>query len=97
MRYGCAITPDRIGAAIVAGFDYAELPARALDPEGNHELALRKIGRALAKSRRPTKVEVFSGLLPEHITVVGPHVVQDRLRRCLDRALRPVLALGRLL
>lgn len=97
MRYGCAITPDQIGAAIVAGFDYVELPARALDPEGNHELALRKIGRALAKSHRATKVEVFSGLLPEDITVVGPDVDQERLRRYLHRAFTDMWALGGML
>src|ERR1044071_5423246 len=94
MRFGCVITSQQIGAAIAAGFDYVELPARALDPEGKHELALRKISRALAKTHRPIKVEVFSGLLPEDLAVVGPNVDQERLRRYLHRAFTDMWALG---
>lgn len=97
MRYGCVITPDRIAAAVAAGFDYVELTARALDPEGNHELALRRIGRALAKSHRPIKVEVFSGLLPEDMPIVGPAVDQERLRSYLHRAFTDMWALGGML
>lgn len=97
MRYGCVIQPDQIEAAIAAGFDYIELPARALDPEGDHELALRTIGRALAKSRRPVEVEVFSGLLPADLPLVGPAVDEARLRRYLHRAFTDMWALGGLL
>jgi D-psicose/D-tagatose/L-ribulose 3-epimerase len=94
MRYGCVITPEQIGTAIAAGFDYIELPARALNPEGKHELALRSISRALAKSHHPIKVEVFNGLLPEDLLVVGPHVDQERLQRYLRRAFMDMWALG---
>ena len=97
MRYGCVITPNQIGAAVRAGFDYVELMARELDPEGNHELALRKIGRALARARRPVEVEVFSGLLPEDLAIVGPSVDRDRLQRYLHRAFTDMWALGGLL
>ena len=97
MRYGCVITPDQIGAAIATGFDYVELLARDLDPEGNYELALRKISRALARSHRPVKVEVFSGLLPEDLAIVGPNVDQERLRRYLHRAFTDMWALGGML
>src|SRR4029450_145483 len=94
MRYGCVITPQQIGAAIAAGFDYVELQARALEPEGRHALALRAISRALANSRRPVKVEVFSGLLPEGFPIVGPLVDRERLRRYLHRAFTAMWALG---
>jgi len=94
MRYGCVITPNQIGAAIAAGFDYVELPARALNPEGKHEMALRNIGRALAKSRQPIKVEVFSGLLPEDMVVVGPDVDEERLQGYLHRVFTAMWALG---
>jgi sugar phosphate isomerase/epimerase len=94
MRYGCVINPEHIGAAIAAGFDYVELPARALDPEGRHDLAIRAISRALAKSRQSVKVEVFSSLLPEDMVVVGPGVDQVRLRRYLRRVFTAMWALG---
>jgi sugar phosphate isomerase/epimerase len=94
MRFGCVITPQQIGAAIAAGFDYIELPARALDPEGKHELALRKISRTLQKSYRAIKVEVFSGLLPGDLVVVGPDVDQERLRRYLHQSFTAMWALG---
>jgi sugar phosphate isomerase/epimerase len=97
MRYGCVIAPDQIGAAVAAGFDYIELPARTLEPEGKHELVLRTISRALAKSRRPIKVEVFSSLLPANLAVVGPNVDQERVRRYIHRIFTGMWALGGML
>jgi sugar phosphate isomerase/epimerase len=94
MRYGCVIAPSQIGAAVSAGFDYIELPARALEPEGRHALALRSISRALAKSRQPVKVEAFSGLLPDDLPLVGPSVDRERLQRYLHRAFTAMWALG---
>jgi sugar phosphate isomerase/epimerase len=94
MRYGCVIAPQQIGAAAAAGFDYIELQARALEPEGRHSLMLRSISRALARSRRPVKVEVFSGLLPEDLSIVGPAVDHERLQRYLHRAFTAMWALG---
>jgi D-psicose/D-tagatose/L-ribulose 3-epimerase len=94
MRYGCVITPQQISAAIAAGFDYVELPARALEPEGRHALALRSISRTLARSRLPVKVEVFSGLLPEDLPIVGPAVDRERLQRYLHSAFTAMWALG---
>jgi len=94
MRYGCVITPQQIEAAIAAGFDFVELPARALSPEGRHDLALRSISRALAQSRRPIKVEVFSALLPEDLAIVGPDVDGERLQRYLQRVFTAMWALG---
>ena len=94
MRYGCVIQPQHIGAAIAAGFDYVELPARALEPEGQHGPAIRAIGRALARSQRSIKVEVFSSLLPEDLAVVGPRVDQERLQHYLRRVFTAMWALG---
>ncbi len=94
MRYGCVITPDQIRAAITAGFDYVELPAWSLDPEGRSGLGLGRVGRALARAGHPIKVEVFSGLLPEDLAVVGPGVDQERLRRYLHRVFTDMWALG---
>jgi sugar phosphate isomerase/epimerase len=94
MRYGCVITPQQIEAAIAAGFDFVELPARALSPEGRHHLMLRSVSRALAQSRRPIKVEVFSALLPEDLPIVGPNVDGQRLQRYLQRAFTAMWALG---
>lgn len=97
MRYGAVITPDQIGAAIAAGFDYVELPARELQPEGKHETALRFVSNALLKSGRPVAVEVFWGLLPPDMPLVGPDVDERRLRRYLHRAFTDMWALGGLL
>jgi sugar phosphate isomerase/epimerase len=94
MRYGCVITPQQIGAATGAGFDFVELPARALAPEGRHDLAMRSISRALAQSHRPVKVEVFSALLPEDLAIVGPDVDVERLRRYVQRVFTAMWALG---
>ena len=94
MRYGCVIEPEQIGAAIAAGFDFVELPARALAPEGRHDLAMRSISRALAQSHRPVKVEVFSSLLPDDLPIVGPSVDHDRLRRYLKHSFTAMWALG---
>jgi sugar phosphate isomerase/epimerase len=94
MRYGCMIAPEQIGAAVAAGFDFVELPARALAPEGQHDLAMRSISRALAQSGQPVKVEVFSSLLPTDLAIVGPSVDHDRLQRYLKRSFTAMWALG---
>jgi sugar phosphate isomerase/epimerase len=94
MRYGCVITPEQLGPAIAAGFDFLELPARDLQPEGNHELVMSTISRTLIESRHPVKVEVFWGLLPPDLPVVGPNVDHARLRRYLHRAFTDMWALG---
>lgn len=94
MRYGCVISPEQIGAAVAAGFDFVELPARALAPEGQHDLAMRNISRALAQSRRPVKVEVFNALLPDNLAIVGPDVDDRRLQRYLQRVFTGMWALG---
>jgi sugar phosphate isomerase/epimerase len=94
MRFGCVIVPDQIGAAIEAGFDYVELPARELDLEGQREQVLRKISGTLRKSYGAIKVEVFSGLLPDDLLVVGPQVDQERLRRYLRQTFTAMWALG---
>jgi len=94
MRYGCVIAPQLIGAAIAAGFDYVELPARALEPEGHHGPAIRAISRALARSRRSVKVEVFSSLLPEDLVVVGPAIDRERLERYMRQVFTAMWALG---
>jgi sugar phosphate isomerase/epimerase len=88
------IPPEQIGAAVAAGFDFIELPARDLAPEGGHNQALRGISRALAQSRRPVKIEVFSALLPADLTIVGPDVDTDRLRRYVQRVFTGMWALG---
>jgi sugar phosphate isomerase/epimerase len=97
MRYGCVITPDQVGAAIAAGFDFLELPARDLQPEGDHELAMSAISRSLLESGYPVKVEVFWGLLPPDLPAVGPNVDHARLRRYLHRAFTDIWALGGML
>lgn len=94
MRYGCVISPDQIGAAIAAGFDYVELPARELQAEGDHELVLRSVSNALLRSGRPVAVEAFWGLLPPDLPIVGPRVDQRRLRRYIRRVFTDMWALG---
>jgi sugar phosphate isomerase/epimerase len=55
---------------------------------------LRKISRTLQKSYRAIKVEVFNGLLPDDLAVVGPDVDQERLRRYLHQTFTAMWALG---
>src|SRR5579859_1610057 len=97
MRFGCAITPEQISDAIAAGYDYIELAARDLHPEGNHELALQTVSQTLARAHYPLKIEVFWGLLPRDIPIVGPDLDEERLQRYLHRVFNAMWALGGML
>lgn len=91
MRYGCCATPDRIAAVAAAGFDFCELPARALLPHEDERAALSTL-TALSQSAIP--LEAYNQLIPADLPMVGPHADHAALRQYLQRAFSRMAQLG---
>jgi sugar phosphate isomerase/epimerase len=91
MRFGCCVGPEQIGIVADAGFDFCELPARAVLPLEDDAAALPAL-RAIAAARiRP---ESFNVLIPGEIRLCGPTVDLDVLRNYLQRAFGRMVSLG---
>ena len=91
MRFGVCTTPDPIEVVAAAGFDFCELPARAVMPFDDDAAAAPAL-RAIAAARiRP---ESFNALVPAEIPLCGPHADLDTLRAYLRRAFSRMAALG---
>ncbi|MGQ9827377.1 MAG: sugar phosphate isomerase/epimerase family protein [Roseiflexus sp.] len=91
MRFGICITPDQIDVVASAGFDFCELPARAVlpfDDDATAAPALRAIARA------PIRPESFNLLVTANIPLCGPHADLDVLRAYLRRAFSRMASLG---
>ncbi len=91
MRYGCCANQDSIAAVAAAGFDFCELPARALVPREDDRAAL-PILNALSQSLIP--LEAYNQLIPADLPIVGPHVNYAVLREYLQRAFGRMAQLG---
>lgn len=91
MRFGVCTTPDQIEVVASAGFDFCELPARAVLPFDDDAAAAPAL-RAIAAARiRP---ESFNVLVPAEIPLCGPHADHDMLRAYLQRAFSRMASLG---
>ncbi|MBO9323243.1 MAG: sugar phosphate isomerase/epimerase [Roseiflexus sp.] len=91
MRFGICTTPDQIDVVAAAGFDFCELPARAVLPFDDDAAAAPAL-RAIAAARiRP---ESFNVLVPAEIPLCGPHADLDVLRTYLQRAFSRMASLG---
>jgi D-psicose/D-tagatose/L-ribulose 3-epimerase len=91
MRFGCCVPPEQIDVVARAGFDFCELPARAVRPlENDAEAApaLREIASA------PIRPEAFNVLVPAEIRMVGPEADMERLRSYLRRTFGRMVSLG---
>lgn len=91
MRYGCCVGPDQIDVVAQAGFDFCELPARAVLPLEDDAAALPAL-RAI--ERAPIRPEAFNVLVPPELRMVGPDADMGRLRAYLRRAFGRMASLG---
>lgn len=91
MRFGVCISPDQIKTVAAAGFDFCELPARAVLPFDDDATALPAL-RAIAAA--PIRPESFNVLVPGDIPLCGPHADLEVLRAYLRRAFSRMASLG---
>ena len=91
MRFGCCVPPEQIPIIAGAGFDYCELPARAVQPFADEPAALPALRELDAAALRP---EAFNVLVPSELPLVGPAADLDALRTYLRRAFGRMVRLG---
>lgn len=86
MRFGCCGGPDQIGVLAEAGYDYCELPARAVLPFEDDATADPELH---ALEGMALRAEAFNQLVPAELPLVGPALdlpaVQTYLRRAFGR------------
>ncbi len=92
MRFGCCVAPEAIGVIADAGFDFCELPARAVLPMEDD--AARAVGVPTTGRCRRLRPEAFNVLVPPQLPLVGPDVDRDALQTYLRRAFRRMVLLG---
>ena len=92
MRFGCCVsTREQIDVIAKAGFDFCELPAKAVQPFDDEAAALpamREFGAA------PLRAEAFNVLVPPQLPLIGPKRDPDALRAYLERAFSRMAQLG---
>jgi len=91
MRFGCCVTPEQIEIVARAGYDFCELPARAVLPFEDDAAALPALREIGAAALRP---EAFNVLVPPELPMVGPRADLVALRAYLRRAFRRMVQLG---
>jgi sugar phosphate isomerase/epimerase len=91
MRYGCCVAPEQIEIVARTGFDFCELPARAVLPLEDDAAALPTL-RALGRAK--VRPEAFNVLVPPEIRLVGPEMDLERIRSYLRRAFTRMVSLG---
>lgn len=91
MRFGCCVSPEQISILAEAGFDFCELPARAVLPFEDDSAALPALRTIEAAGLRP---EAFNVLVPAQLRMLGPEADFEALRSYLRRAFRRMAALG---
>lgn len=91
VRFGCCGAPERLNAVKSAGYDYAEMPVRAILPE-EADSKFAAVRRQVQESGLP--VEAFNVFIPPHLPVVGDRVDKVRLNAYLDTALGRMRELG---
>jgi sugar phosphate isomerase/epimerase len=91
MRFGCCVTPDQIDIIARAGYDFCELPARAVLPFEGDVAALPALRQLTATALHP---EAFNVLVPADLPMVGPHADLVALRAYLRRAFSRMVQVG---
>ena len=91
MRFGVCVAPEQIDSIARAGFDYCELPARAVLPMEDDRTAMPAL-RAIAAA--PIRPEAFNVLVPATLPLVGPHADLAALRGYLRSAFQRMAWLG---
>jgi len=92
MRFGvCVSTVEEIATIAQAGFDFCELPARAVQPFADEAAALPAM-RAWAAAALPA--EAFNLLVPGELPLCGPRADHAALRDYAQRAFSRMAQLG---
>jgi sugar phosphate isomerase/epimerase len=91
MRFGCCVDVDQVGVLAAAGYDFCELPARALRPGDDDAATLAALRAAEALPLRP---EAFNSLIPPTLPLVGPNVDRAALQAYLRRAFTRMAQVG---
>ncbi len=91
MRFGVCVAPEAIALVADAGFDFCELPARAVQPFDDDRTALPAL-RAIAAA--PIRPEAFNVLIPATIPLAGPQADLVALRSYLRAAFQRMAWLG---
>ena len=91
MRFGCCVQPEEIALLAHAGYDFCELPARAVLPFEDDTAALPAL-RAIAAA--PLRPQAFNVLVPPELPLVGPRADMGALRAYLQRAFARMAQLG---
>ncbi len=91
MRFGCCVVPEQIDILARAGYDFCELPARAVLPFEDDAAALPTL-RALDAA--PLRAESFNVLIPPQLPMVGPAADPAALRTYLRRAFSRMARIG---
>lgn len=91
MRFGVCCSPEQITTVAAAGFDFCELPARAVSPFEDDVAAAPALHAIAAAPIRP---ESFNVLVPADIPLCGPRADHATLRSYLQRAFGRMASLG---
>ncbi|HEU5101407.1 MAG TPA: sugar phosphate isomerase/epimerase family protein [Roseiflexaceae bacterium] len=91
MRFGCCVEVDQVSILAQAGYDFCELPARAVRPSDDEPAALPALRAAEALPLRP---EAFNSLIPLTLPLVGPTVDRTALQIYLRRAFTRMAQIG---
>jgi sugar phosphate isomerase/epimerase len=92
MRFGCCVsTPEQVAILAEAGYDFCELPTRAVQPFDDDVAALETLRMW---DSLPLRSESFNSLIPGELPMVGPNVDLAVLRTYLRRAFTRMVQLG---
>lgn len=91
MRFGCCVRPEQIEVLANAGFDYCELPAKAVLPFESDTTVLPVL-KALENA--PLRPEAFNLLVPAELPLVGPNVDLAAVDVYLQRAFSRMAQVG---
>ena len=91
MRFGCCVDIDQVSILALTGYDFCELPARAVRPGDDEPAALPALRAAEALPLRP---ESFNSLIPPTLPLVGPNVDRAALQLYLRRAFTRMAQVG---
>jgi D-psicose/D-tagatose/L-ribulose 3-epimerase len=91
MRFGCCVSPDKIGIIAEAGFDYCELTASTVLPFEDDATALPTLRELEAA---PLRAEAFNVLVPAQVPLVGPQRDSEQIRSYLRRTFGRMRQIG---
>lgn len=91
MRFGCCVPAEKISLLAEAGYDYCELPARAVAPLEDDATA-EPLLRALEAA--PLRPEAFNVLVPAEVPLVGPAMNMAQVKSYFQRVFERMARVG---